>query len=160
MSTIAQPVRATRAQITDFLTHKRIAMIGVSRDAKSFTRNVTALFKSKGYEVVPVNPNTKEIEGQPCFAHVQDVQPQVDTALVLTAPPDSEQVVRECARAGVKRVWLYGPGSAKAANASAVSFCREHGIDVIPGECPFMFIGNWPHHIHGVINKLVGIYPR
>ena len=160
MSSIPQPVRATRAQVSDFLTHKRIAAIGVSRDAKDFTRSLTALFKSKGYELVPVNPNATEIDGQPCFANIQDLQPPVDTALVLTSPQASEQVVKECANSGVKRVWLYGPANAKAANPAAVAFCREHGIDVIPGECPFMFIGSWPHKIHGVVNKLVGIYPR
>ncbi len=160
MATTPTPVHATRAQIVDFLTHKRIAAIGVSRDAKSFTRSVTTLFKSKGYEVVPVNPGAMEIDGQPCFANIQDVQPPVDTVVVLTTPQASGQVVRECAKSGVKRVWLYGPGNANSANAEAVAFCREHGMDVIPGECPFMFVGSWPHKIHGVINKLVGIYPR
>ena len=153
-------LHATRAQITDFLTHKRIAAIGVSRDAKSFTRSVTTLFKSKWYEVVLVKPGATEIDGQPSFANIQDVQPPVDSVLVLTTPEASEQVVRDCAKSGVKRVWLYGPGNAKVANPSAVTFCHEHGIDVIPGECPFMFIGTWPHKIHGVVNRLVGIYPR
>jgi predicted CoA-binding protein len=154
------PLHATRAQITDFLTHKRIAAIGVSRDSKSFTRSVATLFKSKGYEVVPVNLGATEIDGQPCFANIQDVQPPVDTVLVLTTPQASEQVVRDCATAGVKRVWLHGPANAKSANPAAVAFCREHGIDVIPGECPFMFLGSWPHRIHGLVNQIIGTYPR
>jgi predicted CoA-binding protein len=158
--TASTPPHATRAQISDFLTHKRIAAIGVSRDAKSFSRSLTTLFKTKGYEVIPVNPAAMEIDGQPSFANIQDVQPPVDTAIVLTPPETSEQVVRDCAKSGVKRVWLYGPGNAKAANSSAVTFCHEHGMDVIPGECPFMFIGSWPHKMHGVVNRLVGIYPR
>ena len=48
-------------------------------------------------------------------------------------------VVRECAAAGVKRVWMhrsYGHGSVSAA---ATAYGREHGITVIDGGCPLMF---------------------
>jgi hypothetical protein len=44
----------------------------------------------------------------------------------------------------------------------AIAFCREHGIKVVPGRCPYMFlprIGSI-HRVHGWIEKLLGRYPK
>ena len=49
-----------------------------------------------------------------------------------------------------------------AVSPAAESFCTEHGMTVIPGECPWMFLGHTaPHHvIHGWFRRLTGRYPR
>ena len=48
--------------------------------------------------------------------------------------------VRDCANAGVRRVWMHS-SSAKGSSVSAdaVEFCRQHGITVIAGACPMMY---------------------
>jgi len=39
--------------------------------------------------------------------------------------------------------------------------CRKHGIQFVPGECPFMFLpGNGFHGIHGLIRKITGRFPK
>src|ERR1035441_8354296 len=48
-----------------------------------------------------------EIDGKKCLAPLQDVQPPVDGALLMTSPAVSDRVVEECARAGIGRVWMY-----------------------------------------------------
>lgn len=161
MADKAVEMRPKLAQITEFLKCKRVATIGVSRSPNDFTRTLAAEFKKKGYDVVPVNPGASEIGGDPCFAHVQDVKPPVVAALVLTPAVKSEQVVRDCAEAGVKQVWLYRASGAGAVSKTAVDFCREHGIDVIAGECPMMFLAKpgFPHRVHGWVNKILGRYP-
>jgi len=145
-----------------FLAQKRIAMVGLSREPKSFS---VALFKEmcrRGYDVVPVNPCSAEIQGRRCFRRIQDIQPPVDAALLMTSPKVTNSVVSDCAEAGVRRVWMYRAGGKGAVSPRAVEFCEEHGIQVIPGQCPFMF---WPdagggHRLHGFIRKITGRYPR
>ena len=140
----------------EFLAERRLAVVGVSRDPKNFSRGLFRELRSRGYDVIPVNPAGGEIEGQPCAARVQDVSPPVAGVLVMTRPDVSEQVVRDCAEAGVPRVWLhrgFGPG---AVSPSAVDFCRLHGIAVIEGECPYMFLpaSGFVHRVHGFFRRL------
>jgi acyl-CoA synthetase (NDP forming) len=97
-----------------------------------------------------------------CVPRLRDVQPPVDAALVLTSPAVTDQVVRDCAEAGVSSVWLYRAVGAGAVSAEAVRFCESNGIRVIAGECPFMFLPGTGliHRVHGFFRKLAGRYPR
>ena len=149
-------------QIQDFLGQKRFAIVGVSRAPRDFSRAVFREFLQRGYDAVPVNPEAREIDGQPCFAHLDEVQPPVDTVLLMTSPAVTDAVVRECAIAGVKRVWMHRGAGVGAVSPEAVEFCRSKGISVIPGECPFMFLpaGQWFHRFHGFIKKITRAYPR
>ena len=152
-----------RRTIDDFLALKRIAVVGVSRNAKDFTRMLFREFRKRGYDAVPVNPAAREIEGVPCAANIAAVPPPPGGALLLTKPGITEKAVRECAAAGVSMVWMYRAVGAGAVSAEAVAFCRSQGIRVVEGECPFMFFPNTgflPHGLHGLIRKLAGSYPK
>jgi hypothetical protein len=82
--------------------------------------------------------------------------------LLMTAPAVTDVVVRDCAEAGIKRVWMYRAAGRGAVTAEAVRFCESSGMSVIPGECPFMFLpgGAWIHRVHGLVRKIAGSYPR
>lgn len=148
--------------IEDFLAQKRIAIIGISRDPKELSRLLFEELCHRGYDVVPVNPNATEVLGQPCFARVQDVQPPVDAALLMTTPQVTEAVVSDCAAAGIRRVWMYRGGGQGAVSQKALDFCQEHGIQVVPGQCPFMFLpgAGGVHKFHGFIRRIFGKYPK
>ena len=112
--------------------------------------------------MVPVNPNATEVLGQISFARVQDIQPPVDGALLLTKPEITDEVVTDCGAAGVRRVWMYRAGGKGAVSEKAVAFCQEHGIRVVPGQCPFMFLpgAGGIHKFHGFLRKITGRYPK
>ena len=147
--------------IEDFLDQGRIAMVGISRNPKEFSRMLFDEMCRRGYDMVPVNPAMPEIPGQQCFARVQDIQPPVDAALLMTSPAVTDAVVRDCVEAGIRRVWMYSAGGAGAVNPQAVEFCRQHRIQVVEGECPYMFFPRpGLHGIHTFIRKITGHYPR
>ena len=148
--------------IEDFLAQKRIAMVGISRQPKEFSALLFEEFRRRGYDVVPVNPHTADAQGRTCFARVQDIRPPVDAAILMTSPEVTDAVVRDCAEAGIRRVWMYRAAGHGAVSPKAVEFCRDHGIQVVPGECPFMFWGeaHAGHRFHGFIRKITGRYPR
>src|SRR5579859_8094177 len=125
--------------IEKFFAQKRIAIVGVSRDPKSFSATLLKEFSCRGYDVVPVNPNMKEVLGRPCFARLQDIQPPIQAALLMTSPAATEAIVRDCDRAGIRLVWMYRAEGQGAVSPEALEFCRLHNIEVVPGECPFMF---------------------
>ncbi len=147
--------------IQDFLAQKRIAFVGISRDPKDFSCSLFQEFVKRGYDVVPVNPSAAEVLGKQAFRRVQDIQPPVDAALLMTTPAISERVVADCAQAGVCKIWLYRATGKGAVSSKALELCRQHGMKVIPGECPFMFFPhNGFHGIHTFIRKITGSYPK
>ena len=132
-------------RIADFLSRRRIAIVGVSHEPRSFSRMVFRAFRDRGYEVVPVNPKVRVIDGVYCFLKVQDIEPPVDTVLVLTGPETATQVVKDCVTAGVTRIWLYRK------SPEAEACCAAPGLDVIAGECPMMYLSRpgFIHRLHG-----------
>jgi uncharacterized protein len=148
--------------VEDFLAQKRIAMVGVSRSPADFSISLFQELSKRGYDMVPVNPNAKEVLRRKCFACVQDIEPPVDAALLMTSPVATEAVVRDCAEAGIRRVWMHRAGGDGAVSDQAVQFCQEHNIKVIPGECPLMFLPRSAtvHRLHGFIRRITGRYPK
>ena len=147
--------------IDDFLAQSRIAMVGISRARKDFSVILFEELCRRGYDVVPVNPGLAVVSERHCYARVQDITPGVDAALLMTSPGVTDSVVRDCAEAGIRRVWMYRAAGTGAVSAKAVEFCRERGIAVVPGECPYMFLpGNGLHKIHGLVRRITGSFPR
>ncbi len=148
--------------IEEFLACKRIAMVGVSRKQGDFTLTLFQELCRRGYDVIPVNPQASEILGRRCFARVQDIQPPADAALLMTPPEVTEIVVRDCAEAGIQRVWMHRASGQGAVSQNAVEFCRERGICVVPGQCPLMFLpqAGTIHRLHGLIRKATRRYPQ
>lgn len=145
--------------IQDFLGLRRFAVVGVSQKPKDFSRTLFHEFLERGYDAVPVNPAVQEIEGRRCFARMQDVEPPVDGVLLMTSPPVTDTVVRDCAAAGVKRIWMYRATGKGAVSEDAVAFCASNGMSVIPGECPFMFLPGAAlvHRLHGWVKRITAV---
>jgi predicted CoA-binding protein len=154
--------KTTMKQIDDFLALKRIAIVGVSHNPREFSYALWQEFRQRRYQALPVNPKAKELDGQPCYARVQDIKPAVEGVLIMTKSRVTEQIVHDCAEAGVKHVWMYGGAAPGAVNKAALAFCEAKGIDVVAGYCPYMFLpgGSFIHAPHRWIKKLNRSYPR
>jgi uncharacterized protein len=153
---------ATRARIDDFLAQRRFAMIGVSRNSSDFSRILLREFLQRSYDVIPVHPECAEMEGRACAASIAAVSPPADSVLMMTPPSVTEALMPDCAAAGARRIWMYRATGAGAVSRRAVEFCREHGISVVPGECPLMFLPRtpWVHRLHGFVRRISGTYPN
>ena len=149
------------ATVRDFLAQKRFAFIGVSRQSQDFSRALFREFQARKYQPVPVHPEAAEMDGVRCFPRIADIQPPVDSVLLATPPSVSHVLVRECADAGVKRIWFYRGSGQGAVSDAALAECEANGIAAIPGECPFMFFegAGWFHRLHGFVRKITGAYP-
>ena len=130
-------------QVQDFLAQKRIAVAGVSHDHSRHPVGnlIYRRLQDTGHEVFPVNPTMEAFEGQRCYPDVTRIPGGVDGVVIITRPEATERVVRDCAAAGVPRVWMHEPlaQSQTSVSQAAVTYCREHGIDVIAGACPMMY---------------------
>jgi predicted CoA-binding protein len=147
--------------IMEFLKCRRLAIVGVSRQPRDFSRALFREFVARGYDAVPVNPHAEEVEGRRCFPRIGDVTPLVPAALLMTPPATAEQNVRECVEAEVKRIWVYKAVSNNAMRERALDFCRKRGLVMIDGYCPFMFFPKpgFVHRVHRFFMQLAGSYP-
>jgi predicted CoA-binding protein len=151
----------TRRDIDDFLAQQRIAFVGVSRDPKQFANAVYRAFKSRGYQVYPVNPHAEQLEGDRCYPTVAALPAAVDGALVMLPPAQVAQVMRQCTEAGIRRIWLRGSAD-EADVAEEVRHCRVQGISVVDGACPMMFAEpvGFGHACHRFVMQLTGSLPK
>ena len=80
--------RASLDIIEDFLAQKRIAIAGISRNSATDSARLFEEFIRRGYDVVPVNPNTAQVRGRRCFAlfcHATDCLTLLPMAGILLA---------------------------------------------------------------------------
>lgn len=123
----------------DFLACRRIAVAGVSRKGDVAANNVYRKLRSAGYAVFPINPNAEEVEGDHCYPDIASIPDGVEAVVIATHPDQAAESVRQCAAAGVRRVWLHQGIGLGSVSEEAVRLCQENGIGVIPGACPVMF---------------------
>lgn len=152
----------SQSLIQEFLDQKRFAFIGVSRNERDFSRVLFNAFLSAGYDIAPVNPGTLEIEDRKCFGSILDVTPHVTSALLMLPRHSLTRVIVKCAEAGVTLIWIYGIMGPRDVPPQVLAISAEHGIRVIPGYCPLMFLrgAGLLHRVHGTLMRLVGMYPK
>jgi predicted CoA-binding protein len=152
---------STIRDVEDFLALHRIAIVGVSRDPKDFSRLLFREMCDRGYEMVPINPAADEIDGRECFHSLQAVKEPIEGVLVMTPFSATRQIVEDCAAAGIRNVWIYRAGGQGAVSPEATAFCKQNGIRVVDGHCPFMFFRGtkFVHRAHGFLLKITRRYP-
>jgi predicted CoA-binding protein len=144
-----------QAAVQQFLSSRRIALVGFSRNPKDFSRVLDTQLRERGYVVVPVHPELAEVDGRPAFPRVGAIAPEVDAALVMVPPSLAETVVRECLDAGVRRIWLHRGAGKGSASQEAIDLCRSRGVTPVRDLCPMMALpgASWPHRLHGWLRR-------
>jgi hypothetical protein len=130
----------TAGLVSDFLSQRRIAVVGVSRDAARHGANaVYTRLRDRGYSVFAVNPNTEAVEGDRSYPDLRSIPGGVDGVVIATAPHRAEAIARECYDLGITRVWMHRGPVPGSVSPAAVGFCQTHGMSVIAGGCPLMY---------------------
>lgn len=147
----------------EFLSHKRIAVTGVSRHPKDHGANIVyKRLRERGYDVFAVNPNAAQVEGDECYTELKAIEGGVDGVVIGTRAEIAEQTVRDCVELGIKRVWMHRAFGQGSVSDAATEYGRAHGITVIDGGCPLMFepTSDGGHKMMRGLFKLTGKVPR
>ena len=134
--------------VQDFLAQKTVAVVGVSNTRESGCNANYFKFKSCGYRVYPISPNTATFHGDTCYPDLKSLPEKPDAVFILANPSVTDKIVDQCIELGVKHVWMHclmgtKPGlgaGASSVSPNAVEQCKQHGISVIPGSCPNQFL--------------------
>ena len=151
-------MKATKASIDSFLSTRKIAIAGVSRDPKKFGHLVFKQLRDKGFEVYPINPNVDYIDGTPCFRNVSSLPLNIHSLLIITPKKHTRDVVSEAISKGIDSIWIQQMSD----TPEAIELTRSHSLNLITGECILMHIEPVTgfHKFHRSIKRLFGRYPK
>ena len=102
-----------------FLNPRAVAVVGVSRRGDGVGAALLANLQRAGFtgRLYPIHPHATEITGLPAFPRVSAVGAPVDLALIAVPAAAVEEVVADCASAGVHGVVVISSGFAEASAA-------------------------------------------
>lgn len=144
-----------------FLAGHRIAVVGASSDSKKFGNTVFRELVAHGYDAIPVNRHAVEVEGVAAYARLADVPGAVDGVMVMVPGDAAADAVHAAAARGVTRVWLFrGLGTPGAVSDASLAACAVHGLDVVAGACPLMFLEpvGRGHDVHRALRRFNGAF--
>ena len=109
----------------------RIAVVGLSANPMRPSYFAAKYLKDHGYEIVPVNPNYREILGEKCYPDLSSVPGKVDVVDLFQKPEQVPPFVDQAIAIGAKVVWMQ---LGLAENQSARR-ARDAGLKVVMNKC-------------------------
>ena len=148
----------SRKIIDEFVGLKTIAVVGVSRNKDKFGNAIYRDMKAKGYKMLAINPKLDMVEGDRCYAGLGALPEKTEGVIICINPLETVPVIEEAARLGIKYIWLQQGANSPEGEAK----CQELGLNVVSGECIFMFLEPVTsiHAFHRFFVKLFGKLPK
>lgn len=110
----------------------RIAVVGISRDPAKAARRVPSYLRTRGADIIPVNPYAERILGRDVVRSLDEVESPVDMVLVFRPSEEAGDVVRQAMQREEKPVvWL----QEGIRNDRAAGEARAAGLTVVQDLC-------------------------
>lgn len=110
---------------------KTIAVVGLSSDPMRPSFGVSRYMQSRGYHIIPVNPNESSVLGEKAYRALSEVPEKIDIVDVFRRPEFVPEIVEETIRLKIPALWLQEgiihQGAAKRA--------RDAGLTVVMNRC-------------------------
>jgi predicted CoA-binding protein len=110
---------------------KVIAVVGLSDNPDRTSYMVSEAMQNKGYRIIPVNPNAKQILGEKCYASLTDIPEQIDIVNVFRRSEFIVPIAEEAIKVKAKVLWL----QLGVYNEEAASLAGNQGLSVIMDRC-------------------------
>ncbi|MFQ6015793.1 MAG: CoA-binding protein [Anaerolineae bacterium] len=125
--------------IEEFINLRTWALVGASNNREKYGNIIFRNLREAGYHVYPVNPHATEIEGVPCYPSLADLPEKPAVVDIVVPPQVTVEVIKECARLGIERVWIQ-PG---AESEEAIRTSHELGLKVVHHRCAMKHRKRW-----------------
>lgn len=110
---------------------RTIAVVGLSSKTDRPSNQVAQYLRQHGYKIFAVNPNEREVFGEPAYARLADVPVPIDVVDVFRAPALVSPIVEEAITVGARSLWL----QIGVVNREAAERARTAGLDVVMDRC-------------------------
>ena len=88
----------------------QIALIGASNDPSKFGNRIYRNLRNKGYNIIPINPKEKKIEGDKAYASIDMMNNLPDIINFVVPPQIAIKVAQKAIDLGITHLW-FQPGS-------------------------------------------------
>jgi len=135
-----------------FWEHSRYAVVGHSAKAP-FPRLTYGALKKRGSTVYAVDPEAKEIEGDPAWPDLAALPGPVEAVVIEVPKEETADWIDKVAAAGVRDVWIH----MKRETPDALERAAKHGLAVRTGTCAVQYLArSFPHNVHRFFRRLAG----
>jgi len=87
--------------------------------------------QSKGYRIIPVNPQETSVLGEKAYASLEEVSEPLEVVVIFRRPEFVAAVVEAAIRKGAKVIWM----QEGIVHEEAAQRAREAGVQVIQDRC-------------------------
>jgi predicted CoA-binding protein len=119
-----------RRILTEF---KTIAVVGLSPKTDRPSYRVASYLKSKGYKIIPVNPNATEILGEKCYPDLSSIPEKVEVVDIFRRSEDVPPIVDEAIKIGARAIWM----QEGIVNNEAARKAEGAGLIVVMDKCMY-----------------------
>jgi predicted CoA-binding protein len=118
--------------IADLLKRsKTIAVVGLSCKPLRPSYGVAAYMQSRGYRVIPVNPQIGRCLGEKAYASLLDVREKIDVVDIFRRPEFVEEVVDQAIQLKIPVIWM----QEGVVHEQAAEKARQAGVFVVMDCC-------------------------
>jgi predicted CoA-binding protein len=151
-------MQATKKSITQFLTAKKIAVAGASRNPKKFGNVVVKELRQRGFEIYPVNPYVDIINGEPCYHSIAALPVDVKHMIVVTPKAQTLSILEDALRKGIDNIWIQQMSD----TPEALGLLTGKEINLITRQCILMWTEpvKGIHKFHRAFMRFFGLGPR
>ena len=114
--------------------YKTIAVVGLSSNTWRASNSVSAYMQSKGYRIIPVNPNETEVLDERAYASLAEVPEEFQLVNVFRRSEYLSEIVDVAIAAGAKAVWaqlgVYDEEAARKAAIAGLAMVMDSCIKV------------------------------
>lgn len=114
-----------------FEESKTIASVGLSSKEDRPSYGVCAYLRLRGYHIIPVNPNEKQVLGEVSYPTLRDVPEMVDVVQIFRKPEHVPEIVEDAIAIGARVVWMQDG----AGNLEAAQRAEDAGLAVVVDDC-------------------------
>ncbi len=143
-------------QINTFLDNKHIAVIGASRNPKSFSNVVIKDLIKANYTVYPVNPEADRIQNIKAYKSIEQLPKEVTAILIITNARATDSVLQLVINQGYKNIWIQ-----KSSETPETENMIRNDINLITKQCIVMYVNNTGmHSFHKLILNIFSKLPK
>lgn len=110
-----------------------IAVVGASPNPERPSHRVAGYLMEHGYQVIPVNPNAREVLGETSYPSLSSIPEKVEVVDIFRRSEEVLPIVDEAIEIGARAIWM----QEGIVNEVAAAKARDAGLLVVMDKCMF-----------------------
>jgi uncharacterized protein len=110
---------------------RTIAVVGLSANWYRPSYFAAKYMQDKGYRIVPVNPNYRDVLGQKCYPDLRSISEPVDIVDCFRKPEEMVAIARDAVAIHARVLWM----QLGIRNLEAAKIANDAGLEVVMDHC-------------------------